>query len=241
MPTDYTALLEDIASHGYVVVGINPTYFCSATVFSDGRQVGGLPLGERLWHKPGTSTLEDLFPIWVQDMVFVLNQVTKLDSDPQDPFLGRLDLSRVGAFGHSYGGAAAASACYEDERLKAGIDIDGSPRGKRSTWQRSKPLMLLQSDHGLHKDDSELLYQGAKTGYLLSIKGSKHRAFTDWALYPLPVSQREELLGSVPGPRMMQLSSAYIRAFFDLHLRGLPAPLLQEHSDEYPEVEFRKH
>src|SRR5207302_7702132 len=108
--------------------------------------------------------------IWVKDMTFALDQVAKLDSDPQSPFFARLDLSHVGAFGHSYGGAAAASACYEDERIQAGIDIDGSPRGKRSTWKLSKPFLLLQSDHGIqHKDDSELLVQGAKIGYLISV------------------------------------------------------------------------
>src|SRR5205807_4617972 len=98
MPTDYTALLEDIASYGYIIVGINPTYFCWATVFSDGRQVGRMPMRDLL-----SSNLAELFPIWVKDMTFALDQVAKLDSDPQSPFFARLDLSHVGAFGHSYG------------------------------------------------------------------------------------------------------------------------------------------
>jgi platelet-activating factor acetylhydrolase isoform II len=37
MATEYTAVLEDIASHGYVVVAINPTDFAPVTVFENGR------------------------------------------------------------------------------------------------------------------------------------------------------------------------------------------------------------
>ncbi len=40
VPTDYAAVIEDIVSHGYVVVGVNPTDFVYTTVFADGRKRG---------------------------------------------------------------------------------------------------------------------------------------------------------------------------------------------------------
>ncbi|GHO69804.1 hypothetical protein KSC_086960 [Ktedonobacter sp. SOSP1-52] len=39
LPTDYTTLIEDLVSHGYIVVGIAPTYSASAVAFADGRVV----------------------------------------------------------------------------------------------------------------------------------------------------------------------------------------------------------
>jgi hypothetical protein len=41
------------------------------------------------------------------------------------PFAGHLDFSRVGAFGHSFGGMAAAHACQIDRRIKACLNQDG--------------------------------------------------------------------------------------------------------------------
>ena len=41
------------------------------------------------------------------------------------PFAGRLDLQRVGAFGHSAGGQAAATACQVERRLRACLNQDG--------------------------------------------------------------------------------------------------------------------
>jgi len=37
LPTDSTTVIEDLVSHGYIVVGITPTYSASIVVFPDGR------------------------------------------------------------------------------------------------------------------------------------------------------------------------------------------------------------
>lgn len=93
LPTTYTALIEDIVSHGYIVAGIVPTYFVPVTMFDDGRVVSGRSLGPVI----SLSTL-------VGDIEFTLNQLTKMDADPKSVLRGRLDLARVGLFGHSRGG-----------------------------------------------------------------------------------------------------------------------------------------
>src|SRR5215213_11145711 len=43
MPAVYTALAEELASHGFIVVGVNHTYNASVTVFADGRVVPAAP------------------------------------------------------------------------------------------------------------------------------------------------------------------------------------------------------
>jgi hypothetical protein len=40
-------------------------------------------------------------------------------------FAGRLDLGRIGMFGHSLGRAASASTMLVDRRVRAGADLDG--------------------------------------------------------------------------------------------------------------------
>src|SRR6202049_5293986 len=67
---------------------------------------------------------------WPADIAFVLDQLERLNvSDPTGKFTGRLDMTRVGVFGHSFGGAKDAQFCSQDSRCKAGIDVDGRPFG----------------------------------------------------------------------------------------------------------------
>jgi len=55
-------------------------------------------------------------------------------------------MTRVGVFGHSFGGAQAAQFCSQDSRCKAGIDIDGRPLGSVVQSGLGQPFMFLLSD-----------------------------------------------------------------------------------------------
>ena len=81
-------------------------------------------------------------------MGFALDQLERLNtSDPSGRFLGRLDMQRVGVFGHSLGGATALQFCHDDSRCKAGIDVDGAPLGNVIAEGVTQPFMFLLSDH----------------------------------------------------------------------------------------------
>lgn len=131
----YTAQLEDLASHGYVVAAITHTYDAVLAVFPDGRHV---VLAAQRWPPPTVSSIEGLPPSeeanparlqwWADDIVFVLNELTRenrIAGSSRLPFASRLDLARVGALGHSAGGQAAAHACQIDRRLRACLNQDG--------------------------------------------------------------------------------------------------------------------
>jgi predicted dienelactone hydrolase len=236
MPTEYTAMLEDIASHGYVVVGINPTDFVSITVFQDGRRAV-VPL----WNV-SLYDLEKDYPVWVQDMLFVLDQVSEQNKDPRSPLFARLDMTRVGAFGHSFGGTASAGACQADPRITAGMNLDGAPHGNRSTWKFPKPFMLVQSDKRAYRDSaSEDFYNGLTTGYRAVIKGSTHHSFTDEALLPIPEDRRKALVGTIDGARMLRATSFLICTFFDAYLQDKPPSLLNDASSQFPELTIKMH
>ena len=77
-------------------------------------------------------------------MSFALDQLDRLNtSDPSGRFRGRLDMQRVGAFGHSLSGATALKFCLNDSRCKAGIDIDGALLGDVVREGVSQPTMFL--------------------------------------------------------------------------------------------------
>src|SRR5204863_3259362 len=65
--------------------------------------------------------------------------------DPEHLLEGRMDLSRIGIFGHSLGGASAAYSLMEDARIKAAINIDGFLPEKNYTMTSDKPFMEIRS------------------------------------------------------------------------------------------------
>src|SRR5258708_29549311 len=85
-----------------------------------------------------------LVTVWTSHMSFALDRLAALNaSDPSGRFTARLDLTRVGAFGHSFGGAQAGQFCHDDARCVAAIDIDGIPFGSVVKEGMPKPFMFL--------------------------------------------------------------------------------------------------
>jgi hypothetical protein len=130
----YTAQLEYLASHGYVVAAITHTYDGFITIFPDGSSV---VYDSKRWPSQpsveGEANLNQLE--WhAEDMLVVLNELSRAPSSA--PFAGRLDVAQVGAFGHSFGGIVAARTCQKDERIKACLNEDGALQCSRTFWTR---------------------------------------------------------------------------------------------------------
>lgn len=156
-----TDAVVELASRGYVVVTVDPTYEAHAVEFPDGRvieassEIGKIePVAER-----NKAALE----VRVADVRFVLDRLEAL-ARGDNPDAGRrrlpgglgaaLDMARVGMFGHSLGGMTTAEAMRLDRRIRAGVNLDG-PLG----YDWADPDLLLPVAHsGL---DRPFLLMGA--------------------------------------------------------------------------------
>jgi dienelactone hydrolase len=242
-----TALAEDLASHGYVVAGIDHTYESYATAFPDGRITTCLareaPRGDRK---------EEVAAGRAADVCFVLHELT--GAHPAWPGAGLIDPSRIGMAGHSAGGAAAIAAMLADSRIRAGIDMDGSTAAPIPDEGLARPFLFLgkQSNYtpgsgiiaspdGKHVKGSVLTWERdweLLTGWKrwLVVAGAVHASFTDLALLADQIGI--DTGADLPGARSLDITRAYVRAFFDEHLCGGPQALLDEPSPRYPEVTF---
>ena len=254
LTTDFTTLAEDAASHGYVVVGFDAPYRSFVVVLPDGRIVTRSPAAnpENMPPDGQIPVIDKLLAMWASDTQFVVDQLNRLNtSDPSGRFTGRLDIQRLGMFGHSLGGATGLQFCHDDSRCKAGIDIDGAPYGSVVKDGVKQPFLFLLSDHGDLStpeargvlNDIESIYDRIpEGGMLLSIHGANHFSFSDQILLKshLVIKLLQLFQGGLDARRGLAITTAYVHTFFDVHLKSAPAGQLDKLRHVYPEVQSAK-
>lgn len=262
-----TVLMEELASHGYVVASIAHTYQTPAVVFPDGRVRGfdmdailRIQSGElESRHPEEYAWTEDpiardqlirrflkdqvgaasIIGVWTADTQSVLAELTRISTGDRPSLLaGRLDLGRVGVLGMSFGGAAAGHFCVVDPRCSAGLNLDGFQYGDLADAVLEVPFMIFYSDRDGIPMNEFLYRHAAGPAYQLTVRGSEHGNFTDVSISIPLLRWIHGRLGEIDGPHMLRLMNAYSLAFFDRYLRDRPSELLEGPSDDFPEVEF---
>jgi len=247
---DYTTLAEDLASRGYVVVASTPTYSSNTVVFHDGRVVEQTDAGtvpDSASAAEAKTRLDALVNIWAADNLFVTDQLAKMNSgELPDRLTGKLDLNAIGVMGHSFGGASAAETCRLSERCKAGVDLDGSPYGGVIQNGLRQPFMFMWSEprpgdasaQQTEQDTEAIIKHSTAPISQLTVRGTRHFNFSDYAVLYEPVLRPMLMLGLIDGRRGLAITTAYVAAFFGRYLKGLPGSLLDGQSVDYPEVQF---
>ena len=262
---EYTALVGDLVSHGYVVAAIESTYAALAVAFPDGRivpafhepEAANLSPDQRFQRMMKSAAQE--IDTGARDIVFVRDQLTKLDNEKENAFVlrNRLDLKRVASMGHSAGGAAATLACEMDARFKACISLDGQmppvaafPESTDGKWF-TQPVLLLEVDHNgrwmgfnaaqndvfLKKKEDQLSRCPAGSyDVVLKSPGLVHGSFSDYPLLTAPsrsMKARDAL-------HNLSLTASYIEAFLNQTFNQVNSPLLEVRSD-HPESTVKRY
>ncbi|WP_257454772.1 alpha/beta hydrolase family protein [Archangium lipolyticum] len=268
-PLYYSSLFEELASHGYIVAAVSHTYEAlPVSAFADGRMrlfrpasVGGALKVSRASHEEDVRARASVVDVKAEDLRSLVDELERLQAG-SGLLAGRMDLERLGAFGHSMGGNAAMELCARDARCRAVANLDGGVWSTVGQEGLPKPLLVLFAEHPEYVrpcDESvsqkafasveyceanrelavggwQRLYARARPGYSIQIRGAGHANFTDCGLLPLKRrSLARRALGTIDGRRMWRVLSDYLRAFFDRHLQEAPAPLLDGASPFYPE------
>jgi dienelactone hydrolase len=250
----YSALAEQLASHGYIVVGISHTYDVP-TLFPGGRIGIQSTLFNALTSKDKENqAFDQATDIRAKDASFVLNELQRLNAnDPQGLLAGHIDLNRVGILGHSLGGSTTLEAMLSDRRFQAGILLDGAVYGTLARHEQNQylqqPLMLISRENAkVREPDVQSFYEKRlqQDGYNLIVKGTVHNSFSDFPLIqslltPYAVQQEYPFkngIGSIASTRIIEVITSYSVAFFNQYLNNQPEPLLKGASSDYPEVVF---
>jgi dienelactone hydrolase len=271
-PLMLSAIAEELASHGFVVVGVNHTFETTVTAFADGRVAAMNPAatGGALGLQAGSHAeifrqRASVCEYKAADLASVADQLENLNTDPIERFTGRLDLARLGAFGHSFGGNAALELCRTDERCRAAANLDGALWSDVGQVGLDRPALQVLAEHGEFDRTAEdavkagaapnvewfeaekaitfggwrNVQQRAQPGYTVQVSGASHISFMDVPFMPVTdasiVKPALDAIKIEPH-RMWRVTCDLLLAFFARHLNGAAAPLLDGPAADYPEL-----
>jgi dienelactone hydrolase len=148
----YTAIIENLVSHGYVVAAVEHLFDGGTVAFPDGRLVT-----QSGWDEDAKRNKEERAAfhakrhlVGVQDNSFVLDQLEKLQTTglPGVPLglKGRLDTKRVGALGHSLGGKTSVVSGREDRRFLICLNLDGRLDPGQTYGKLDRPVFVMYGD-----------------------------------------------------------------------------------------------
>ncbi|MFF2147524.1 alpha/beta hydrolase family protein [Kitasatospora sp. NPDC058190] len=244
---DHTIMVQELASHGFAVVTVDHTHD-GITEFPDGTVV------TRDGVAPGLAPKD-----YAADLLFLLERVVDL-ANGRNPdvdgralptgLLGSLDARNIGVSGWSKGGTAAALAMVADQRIRAGLTLDGRMESNPAiTTDIDRPFMMMTAAYTRAASPYVETFWGHLRGWRLDVQatGAVHSSYgDDMTLIPqagrllgMAEQQIQSKVGTIDPDRCVLIQQAYPRAFFDLHLRNRHCGnLLDGPSKAFPEVVY---
>ncbi len=248
-PDDYSILCSDLASHGYIVVGVDHPYISRLVIFPDKRIV---ILGDSevldpniSWEERKNIIKDDI--ICKEDIEFVLHKLTTINNqEEKSAFYKKIDINRIGVFGHSLGGMASIQATCNNNQIKVCVDLDGWNATIMTPEKFEKPFFGLFGNYRPEPTEEELkenktsieeykkwwnatqtslesfCQNSGKYCYQIILNNVSHMDFCDMILTKKPMAQLEGLvLGPTKPYNTIKIINAYTRTFFDKYLKDI--------------------
>ena len=228
MRVQNSSYIQELVSHGYIVVAMDHTYDANVTIFPDDiicNYKSALPDSIKTDEEALEYRIKQL-NIRTNDVIFVLNELEIFNNNSKNIFFNKLKLEKVGIFGHSFGGATSISCLEKDSRIVAAISLDG--------WYEILPVKSINNGlskpfiHiGQEKWESKLNYanrdelmKNSKSEYwLYTFLGSKHLDFMDLPLFS-SISKYLKLTGKINPNQFYDCLNEIQLSFFGKYLKG---------------------
>lgn len=266
-PATYASFVTEIASHGYIIFAVNHPYQSVATVFPDGEKVAFdyqyeskkfenvweqiVELEEQFWAADTDSAkrdvireISDLYPNaemmrhWSDDLSFVIDELERMNINDENRFCSKMNLDKIGVFGHSAGGGTAGQLMISDSRVTAGINWDGAQWADMVDSTLHQPFLRIEAVYDSTKfAPNDLIYHNVNDSvhYAIKVKGIGHSNFSDIPLLiPIqPVNQA----GDMDPNQAIELINEYSITFFDIYLRDDQEFEIMDLNQKYHEVQ----
>lgn len=261
-----TALMEELASNGFVVFSLSHHYECKFSIYPDHELFILDPtMNSKRFHKimaeqTDSETMKvfnkmfsaenyeeqnqvfqkanELLPIlfledprlWSDDISFFLNNLIELN---KNRFNGALDLEKIGVLGMSMGGIAAQQVCIDDDRVKAGLSMDGGFYGDSYSQTIMQPFMFINS-YRYDGYEQYFLNHLSGPGYVITIPTADHYNFHDVSI----MDPSHQMLDEIDANKFMYMLNQMVLSFFDMHLKNYEKHQGNKLNINFPDITF---
>jgi hypothetical protein len=236
----YSALAQHLASRGYHVITMDHPYETDVVAFPDGTTVYGGVVNRT----SSTDEIARALEVRAADASFILDTLARSCAGAG---------AKAVFAGHSMGGAAAATAVFDDARIVGGVDFDGrmfGPVVQQGVSRANQSFLLVSAEESSEPSwDSLFNATSSHPGVWmkqLKINDTIHGSFWDFALIGDVSGLRsdenlvETLFGRITGARIFEILREYLDDYFQMMLKGAGEGLLAGPSADYPEVKFAR-
>ena len=244
---------EELASNGYVVVSIDHSYHAFFSQHTDGSTTlvnteflnDAVNITNNVYD---AKTTYEKTQMWLNlraaDMDFILEKaLSNANGEIPNSVYSLIDTEKIGLFGHSLGGAAAAKLGRDRLDVDAVAVIDGTMLGEEIAFENGQavltsdiyPVPLLNLYNDSHYEDAKLLGSAynnlsasahATEAYDVVIRGSGHLNFTDLPLFS-PTLARMLGVGDVDSRYCIETMNQVVLDFFNHALKDYSELQLQ--------------
>ena len=121
--TQNSLAIETLVSQGYIVIAPDHTYDAIITIFKDGTTIGyGADLPDDATQEEFWNTRIPQINTRASDISFIID---KLQLMKDYDLYNSIDFSKIGVFGHSFGGGTSVVSSWNDTRISACLNLDG--------------------------------------------------------------------------------------------------------------------
>lgn len=185
---------------------------------------------------------------WQADARFVLDSLLEEKNKTYDDLMKQVDTEKIGALGHSYGGATSTYSLINDDRIKAAINMDGGFYGPAiNEGDITKPFLLMNASDTIKnmKEGKDPLFvecgirndQVNQPGvYKLILPNTDHGSFTDLAGFsPLVAVKGADYKGTFDKINQISLT------FFDKYLKNSNLDALDDYLNQHQDISVEKY
>ncbi len=195
------ALVEDVVSHGYIVIGLSHPGGSLVTIAPNGSVIHRIK-EPAMNLVSQTAWLDRVSQQWAEDILAAIDYFSTLELADTDPVFACFDLEKRGIFGYSLGGAVARIVCSHDPVMRFGVNIDGTYYGTNLQATTSCNFMEVASVLTLNDatiEEVELHCERRRISWnalcganvRIDVNGSKHTTFSDLTLIAEHFSSRQ--------------------------------------------------
>jgi platelet-activating factor acetylhydrolase len=179
-----SALLQEIASWGHIVVAVDHPHDAALVLYPDGSTADF-----RGYDMPKESEPRNWWRFrheharWrALDLAHALEKTVELSFDERSPLRGKIDLSRVACVGHSFGGAAAVMLAQMDPRITGVVALDPWmwPLGRETAMAGCPcPLLVLEAPEFMWNRDIFCVTNGETSSLMCAATAPRAAAEAD--------------------------------------------------------------